>query len=157
MGEVADAVHRQVTMLRDIRQQVEDPAVTETLLLEHAHVIETTITAPPAGSIAFRPEPRQCYLNAWRIATSGRLLYTEGFAATTVPLAIAHAWLTDPETGQVYDPTWVTGGPGVYFGIPFSYHYVQEHTRKHKQPCILHNHHLDPVPFTVIDGIVHPA
>lgn len=66
-------------------------------------------------------EPRACFANARRVArTHKRLQYCEGIACGIIPTT--HAWLIDPATLVVVDPTWVMLPPplpatGDYCGI----------------------------------------
>jgi hypothetical protein len=65
---------------------------------------------------------RQCFMNAVKMATSGRLVtYCEGFAlGSTMPML--HAWCVDRE-GRVLDPTWPYPD-AAYHGVPFKLDYV---------------------------------
>jgi len=64
---------------------------------------------------------RQCFMNAVKMATSGRLVtYCEGYAMGVMP--VLHAWCVDQE-GRVIDPTW-SMPDAVYYGVPFKTEYV---------------------------------
>lgn len=64
--------------------------------------------------------PRQCYKNAAELALAEfkGLRYAEGYACSTVPVPVHHAWLVD-EQGHAYDPTWGYVPQARYFGVVF--------------------------------------
>lgn len=70
-----------------------------------------------------RGELKACFRNALMASVLGtNLRYTEGFAMSGF-FPVAHAWVTDVETGAIYDPTWINleyEGPFLYLGLPFS-------------------------------------
>lgn len=70
-----------------------------------------------------RGELKACYRNALMSSMVGEnLRYTEGYAWSGW-FPVAHAWVTDIETGAIYDPTWINldyDGPFLYLGLPFA-------------------------------------
>lgn len=66
---------------------------------------------------------KECFANALMASTvHPNLRYSEGFAMSGF-FPVAHAWLTDAETGAIYDPTWINldyEGPFLYLGMTFS-------------------------------------
>lgn len=74
---------------------------------------------------------RDCFRTAV-LATHGRpdRLYVEGFAAFGF-LPTPHAWVLDPATDAIYDPTWAAlarTGTAVYIGLPFATAFMHAHT-----------------------------
>lgn len=86
-------------------------------------------------------KPKDCYANAGRMALLGddSLVYVEGYILF-LGLPIQHAWLWEPETGRIYDPT-LTDGEDVtlYFGVPFKREYLRETVLRTKVWGIFHN------------------
>lgn len=72
-------------------------------------------------------ELRACYRNAFNAsARHPRFRYTEGYAFSGF-FPVHHAWVTDIETGEIVDPTWVNleyDGPFIYLGLIFSRGFV---------------------------------
>lgn len=70
-----------------------------------------------------RGEPNLCFKNAFNLlSVRPHLLYVEGYAIRpNLGLLIHHAWLADPKTQEVIDPTWEYPQVCDYFGVPFSY------------------------------------
>lgn len=74
-----------------------------------------------------RGKPKECFMNAYRLADEMGLTYVEGFAFTKTmskaiyPLLFLHVWCVDNE-GNVYDPTWKDGEQ--YFGVAFNMNYL---------------------------------
>lgn len=95
---------------------------TEELLLSMAGspVVVPTLTLPDGMR---RGRLKECFTNALMASTiHPNLRYTEGFAYSGF-FPVAHAWLTDIETGAIYDPTWINldyTGPFLYLGMVFS-------------------------------------
>lgn len=64
---------------------------------------------------------KQCFMNSFKYATSGRAVtYVEGYALGLIPTL--HAWCVDTE-GRVIETTWERQD-GIYFGVPFNIEYV---------------------------------
>jgi hypothetical protein len=73
-------------------------------------------------------EPKQCYMNAAKMALDDDVLsYVEGYAIVSpVPIPVAHAWCVG-EDGLVVDPTWDEGvlpGAREYFGVTIRRDYL---------------------------------
>lgn len=70
-----------------------------------------------------RGELKACFRNALMAsAMHPNLRYTEGWSMSGF-FPVAHAWVTDIETGAIYDPTWINleyEGPFLYLGMRFS-------------------------------------
>ncbi len=90
----------------------------------------TTGPATFAGKLG---QPKQCYMNAGRLALRNpKLIYVEGMI-TAFSLPIEHAWVVHRDTMEVIDPTLRPKEPGCYanyFGIPFSTAYLREVTHR---------------------------
>ncbi|WNI17566.1 hypothetical protein [Actinacidiphila sp. ITFR-21] len=86
------------------------------LLLEHGRLF--TPASLPAS--VHRLSPRQCYANAFALATvRPELVYAEGYAVCDYDgdlIHYQHAWCV-AEDGTVVDPTWLTPGDA-YLGLP---------------------------------------
>lgn len=70
-----------------------------------------------------RGEAKQCFKNAYDLlVVRDNLIYVEGYAIRpSLGLLIHHAWLADPKTQEVIDPTWDKPELCDYFGVPFTY------------------------------------
>jgi hypothetical protein len=73
-------------------------------------------------------EPKQCYMNAAKMALDDDVLvYAEGYAIVSpVPIPVAHAWCVGGD-GLVVDPTWDEGtlpGEREYFGVAIRRDYL---------------------------------
>lgn len=75
-------------------------------------------------------EPKQCFQNAFRLATLADFIYCEGYALILDLFPVAHAWCIDPE-GNVFDNTWDTGNE--YYGVPFNIIFVKQTILKRKK------------------------
>ena len=79
---------------------------------------------------------KDCYMNAWHLATERKdLTYVEGYAASVIP--VMHAWCVDKQ-GNVIDPTWGTGK--AYYGVPFTTDYIMKTAMRRKYFGILDNY-----------------
>ena len=76
----------------------------------------------PAG--IRKERDKECFMNAFRLATSGQgLTYHEGYAYPKgIPLPIHHAWVTD-KLGKVIDNTWSEPGTA-YLGVPLTEKFI---------------------------------
>lgn len=83
---------------------------------------------------AFAPAPKpkgvhqgvrkQCFFNAFRLATEAGLIYCEGLAMIPSIIPVHHAWCVDEE-GKLIDNTWM--GPGSeYRGVMFNTDYLED-------------------------------
>lgn len=69
----------------------------------------------PGGKVRRRATPKQCFMNAYKLADRKGLVYVEGLATHIIPTE--HAWCLDPASGRIIDPTWSDTGLD-YFGVP---------------------------------------
>lgn len=78
-----------------------------------------------------RGRPKQCFMNAYQLATSqsDKYTYVEGMAIPdVVSIPMGHAWCVD-NNGKVVDPTWPVPGKA-YFGVHLSAEFIQRHAAK---------------------------
>ena len=94
-----------------------------------------------------RRTPKECFSNAWHLASETGLTYVEGFAFN-VMFPMLHAWCVDQE-GNVVDPTWKTPEDCQYFGVPFSMEYVNRIIFKRKRFGVIDNMQMD---FPLLTG-----
>lgn len=75
--------------------------------------------------------PRECFANAFRLASERNLIYVEGFSTPkTIAFPMHHGWCVDNE-GNVVDNTWTGDLAGIeYYGIPFKRSYVYQTAHK---------------------------
>lgn len=64
---------------------------------------------------------KECFKNAYRLASSKGFKYCEGYATSIIPTL--HAWCLD-EKGNVIDVTWKNGRD--YFGVIFPMSYIHK-------------------------------
>jgi hypothetical protein len=85
--------------------------------------------------------PRQCYLNASRLALrSSRFTYVEGCAiGCSLGIPVEHAWCIDAE-GRVVDPTWKDGHD--YFGVAFRTTYLRFILSLNRNGGLITNHKM---------------
>jgi hypothetical protein len=81
-----------------------------------------------------------CYMNAFRYcklksSQARGLVYVEGYA-TSRTLWLPHAWVADPKTSKVIDPTW--SNTERYFGVPFSLRTVERIVSDQNHYGLLH-------------------
>lgn len=76
--------------------------------------------------------PKQCYYNAYRLASKHNLIYVEGCASSSklFDIPFNHAWCCVPGTNQVIDPT---TDLEEYIGVPFRREFVTSHWKRIKQ------------------------
>ncbi len=112
MISVCDALKRQVEAWRSLDQLM----LLDEFVLRNG---KPWIAAPYKGA---RGEAKMCFKNAFDLqAVRPRLLYVEGYALRPdIGLLMHHAWLADPTTQHVVDPTWDRPESCDYFGIPFT-------------------------------------
>jgi hypothetical protein len=79
-------------------------------------------------------EAKQCFYNAYHLASMFDFIYCEGYAAGIIP--VHHAWCID-EDGNILDNTWDTGEE--YFGVPFDLKYVNKTILKRKKYGVIDN------------------
>jgi hypothetical protein len=99
------------------------------LLLKEGDWNEPPETKLPKG--VRRGRPKQCYMNAYRLATRlpDEYTYVEGMAIPdVVSIPMGHAWCVD-NNGKVVDPTWPLPGKA-YFGVHLSAEFIQRHSAK---------------------------
>ncbi len=87
-------------------------------------------TPAPLPSGMRRGKAKECFMNAYHLATSGKgMTYVEGYATPEgVPLPIHHAWVVD-RGGRVVDNTWKEPGTS-YFGVHLSEKFLLERAVK---------------------------
>lgn len=101
---------------------------TEELVLSMAGepVVVESLTLPDGMR---KGELRACFINALMASSlSPNLRYTEGYAYAGF-FPVSHAFVTDIETGAIYDPTWINldyEGPFLYLGMPFSRQFMAQ-------------------------------
>ena len=71
---------------------------------------------------------KHCFMNALHLSAATGWSYCEGFAIGTGGIALAHAWVIDPD-GFVVDNTWryKRGVTPEYFGVAMSEDFVFEY------------------------------
>lgn len=80
---------------------------------------EFSLAPYPEG--LWRGKKRECFHNAFRLASEADLFYVEGYALSIIPML--HAWCIDAD-GRVVDPTWDPDENMAYLGIPLKWDYV---------------------------------
>ena len=80
---------------------------------------------------------KECFRNAYYLATDNQLIYCEGFAIND-SIPCNHAWCVDPKTNKVVDPTWKELDC-VYYGIKFDMEYVGKTLAKRKVWGLIEN------------------
>jgi hypothetical protein len=61
---------------------------------------------------------KQCFVNATKLALTGRGTYVEGFAMSSSGLPVHHAWVTLDGVHAI-DATWANAAAHSYYGIQF--------------------------------------
>jgi hypothetical protein len=67
---------------------------------------------------------KQCYTNS-AVQQSLGLGYVEGYGLIEGLIPLAHAWNVDDQ-GSVYDYTWGSHRPAVYFGVQFTSEFIDD-------------------------------
>ncbi len=86
-----------------------------------------------------RGVPKDCFKNTYDLlAARPHLLYVEGYATRpTLGILIHHAWLADPKSQEVIDPTWDYPEHCDYFGVPFTHAEVLIEVLRNGTYCLL--------------------
>ncbi len=112
MSSVVDILKRQVEAWRSIGHL---PLLDEFILRNG----KPYIAAKYKGA---RGVPKECFKNACDLHEARpNLVYVEGYALRhSLCIPMHHAWLADPKTHEVVDPTWNNPEACDYFGVPFT-------------------------------------
>ena len=98
--------------------------------------------AAPLSPRIRRGEPKRCFENSAKLAAVEGWLYVEGFGTVRgVGLAIHHAWVCEPGTNIVIDPT--TDNIDTYFGVAFTHAALRRHWKNYDSSSIIDNWHDD--------------
>lgn len=107
-------------------------ACKEEFILEHG---QEWIAAKRPATISKRNDG-ECFSNSASVLAERQdWVYVEGMAITAgLPdHVVHHAWLIDPQTRKVIDPTWNEPENATYFGVPFKDLYLLQVVTERKQ------------------------
>ena len=99
-----------------LREKMEKPEGLKYSSYEELVKTEGTLWDDPDKIVRDLNGPiKNCYENSLLYALDNDLLYCEGYAYGSV-IPVMHAWVLNPETGEVIETTWREPGTE-YFGV----------------------------------------